>query len=106
MMTSGKMNWAAIDADPRFQRLHKKKTVFLWSLMLLSMAYYFLLPVGAAYHQELFRTPVWGPVNLGLVFALSQFLVAWAIALVYARRANREFDAMAEDINRHAHTIQ
>lgn len=105
-MTNGRMNWAAIDADPRFQRLHKKKTVFLWSLMVLSMVYYFLLPIGAAYHQDLFSIQVWGPLNVGLIFALSQFLVAWAIAFIYARRANREFDALSGEINRHAHTIQ
>jgi len=105
-MTNGNMNWAAIDADPRFQRLRKKKNFLLWGLMLLAMAYYFLLPIGAAFHQDLFSMQVWGPVNLGLLFALSQFLVAWAIAWAYARQANREFDVLAEEIKRHAHTIQ
>ena len=31
-------------------------------------------------------------------FALSEFVVAWTIAAVYARRANRDFDAMAAEI--------
>jgi uncharacterized membrane protein (DUF485 family) len=99
------MNWAAIDADPRFQRLHRQKTVFLWSLMIVSVVYYFLLPVGAAYYQELFKTQVWGPVNVGILFALSEFVVAWTIAGIYARRANRQFDAMAAEIARDAHNI-
>ena len=42
-------NWAAIDADPRFQELHKKRSAFLWGLMIFSIAYYFLLQIGAAY---------------------------------------------------------
>jgi uncharacterized membrane protein (DUF485 family) len=100
------MNWAAIDADPRFQTLHKKKTAFLWGLMLFSVIFYFLLPIGSAYFQELFKLKVWGPLNVGIVFALSQFIVAWAIAGIYARRANREFDAMAEEIIRDAHNIR
>jgi uncharacterized membrane protein (DUF485 family) len=41
-------------------------------------------------------------VNVGLVFAWSQFLVAWGIAFIYARRANGEFDALAAEINRDA----
>ncbi|KAF0103272.1 MAG: hypothetical protein FD187_504 [bacterium] len=100
------MNWAAIDADPRFQTLHRKKTAFLWGLMLFSVIFYFLLPIGSAYFQELFKVKVWGPLNIGIVFALSQFIVAWAIAGIYARRANREFDAMAEAIIRDAHNIR
>jgi len=70
--------------------------------MIFSVAYYFLLPIGAAYFPELFRIKVWGPVNVGILFALSEFVVAWAIAGIYAWRANREFDAMAAEIVRDA----
>lgn len=104
-MTRPALNWAAIDADPRFQELHRKKTAFLWGLMIFSVVYYFLLPIGAAYFPELFRIKVWGPVNVGILFALSEFVVAWTIAGIYARRANREFDAMAAEIVRDAAKI-
>jgi uncharacterized membrane protein (DUF485 family) len=99
------VNWAAIDADPRFQELHRKKMAFLWGLMIFSIVYYFLLPIGAAYFPELFKIKVWGPVNVGILFALSEFIVAWAIAGIYAWRANREFDAMAAEIVRDAAKI-
>lgn len=105
-MSNQSMNWAAIDADPRFQALHARKTRFLWGLMLISVVYYFLLPIGAAYYQDLFRIKVWGPVNVGIVFALSEFIVAWAIAGIYATRANRDFDAMAQEIVNDAHNIK
>lgn len=104
-MTTTKMNWRAIDADPRFQALHRKKSRFLWGLMIFSMVYYFLLPIGAAYFQELFKIKVWGPVNIGLLFALSEFVVAWLIAYVYSRKANAEFDSMAQDIVNDAHNL-
>ncbi|MBI5330917.1 MAG: DUF485 domain-containing protein [Betaproteobacteria bacterium] len=105
-MSKAEMNWAAIDADPRFQALHKKKTSFLWGLMIFSVVYYFLLPIGAAYYQDLFKIKVWGPVNVGIVFALSEFVVAWTIAGVYANRANKQFDAMAAEIIQDAHNIK
>lgn len=104
-MTTTKMNWRAIDADPRFQALHRKKSRFLWGLMIFSMVYYFLLPIGAAYFQELFKIKVWGPVNIGLLFALSEFVVAWLIAYIYSRKANAEFDSMAQDIVNDAHNL-
>lgn len=94
------VNWAAIDNDPRFQALHKRKTTFLWGLMIFSIIYYFLLPIGAAYFPELFKIKVWGPMNFGILFALSEFVVAWTIAFIYTRRANRDFDSMAAEIVR------
>jgi uncharacterized membrane protein (DUF485 family) len=96
------MDWNAIVADPRFQALHRKKTVFLWGLMVFSVVYYFLLPIGAAYFQDLFRIKVFGPVNVGILFALSEFVVAWALAFIYAHRANAVFDPMAAAIVRDA----
>jgi len=92
------IDWSAIDSHPHFVELHQKKTRFLWTLMIISTLYYFLLPIGAAYFQDLFKIKVWGPINVGILFALSEFVVAWAIAWIYARRANRDFDGMAAEI--------
>jgi uncharacterized membrane protein (DUF485 family) len=104
-MSKREMNWAAIDADPRFQALHRKKTTFLWGLMIFSVIYYFLLPIGAAYYQDLFKIKVWGVVNVGILFALSEFVVAWSIAYVYSKKANAEFDTMAQEIINDAHKM-
>jgi len=92
------VDWDAVIADPRFQALHKKKTAFLWGLMAFSVAYYFLLPIGAAFFQDVFKVQVWGPINVGLLFALSEFAVAWGVAIYYSKKANAEFDRMAAEI--------
>lgn len=101
-MRAKTIDWEAVHRDPRFQQLNRTKSRFLWGLMAFSVAYYFLLPVGAAYFTELFRIKLWGPINVGLVFAWSEFIVAWGIAFFYARRANAKFDALAAEINRDA----
>jgi uncharacterized membrane protein (DUF485 family) len=102
---AARINWKAIDEDPRFQDLHRKKTRFLTSLMIFSVVYYFLLPIGAAYFQDLFAKRIFGPVNFGILFALSEFIVAWGIAFYYSRRANAEFDSMAAELIRDADKI-
>ena len=96
------IDWDKVIADPRFQSLHRRKQGFLTGLMIFSVAFYFLLPIGAAYFQDLYKTKVWGVVNFGLLFALSQFVVAWLIAFYYSRRANAEFDPMAAELVRDA----
>jgi uncharacterized membrane protein (DUF485 family) len=92
------IDWNAVIADPRFQTLHRRKQGFLTGLMVFSIVFYFLLPIGAAYFQDLFKTKVWGVVNFGLLFALSQFIVAWLVAFYYSRRAGAEFDRLAAEI--------
>ena len=92
------LDWQRIVADPRFQALHRKKTTFLWGLMIFSIVYYFMLPIGAAYFQDLFKINVWGPINVGLLFALSEFIVAWGVAFYYSNRAGAEFDRMAHEL--------
>ena len=99
MAVAPSLNWSKIESDPRFQELHRKKSTFLWTLMAISVIYYFLLPIGAAYFTDLFRVKLWGVINFGYIFALSQFIVAWLIAFIYARRA-AHFDAMADELVR------
>lgn len=94
------IDWAALDADPRFGELRRKKAGFLGVLMAVSIGYYFMLPIGAAWFPEFFRRRVFGAVNIGLLFALSEFVLAWAVAALYTWRANREFDRLAAELNR------
>jgi uncharacterized membrane protein (DUF485 family) len=91
------IDWAAIHAMPAFRELHARKTRFLWGLMALAIVYYFLLPIGAAYFSSWYRIKVWGVINVGLLFALSQFVMAWGVAVWYARTAAR-FDVAAAEI--------
>jgi uncharacterized membrane protein (DUF485 family) len=98
MAKSDSIDWSAVIADPRFQQLHRRKMAFLWGLMAFSVIYYFALPIGAAYFQDVFKIKVWGVINVGLLFALSEFVVAWGIAIYYSRVANRDFDRVAAEI--------
>jgi len=98
MASTAAVDWDSIVRDPRFQSLHRRKNAFLWGLMGFSVVWYFLLPIGAAYFQDLFRIRVWGVVNIGLLFALSEFALAWIVAWVYTRKASRDFDQLAAQI--------
>ena len=106
MLEKSTIHWEAVEADPRFQALHKDKNKFLWRMMLFALIFYFLLPISTAYFQDVLKVKVWGAINVGLLFALSQFIVAWVIAIIYAKRANTEFDARARALVQDAHNIK
>jgi len=100
-MAASTIDWSKIEASSGFKALHSRKVTFLWGLMAFSVFYYFLLPIGAAWFTDLYRVKVWGSVNVGLLFALSEFIVAWGIAWIYSSKA-AAFDEMAEAIAREA----
>ena len=105
-MQKSAINWKAIAADPRFKQLQRDKNRFLWRMMLFALLYFFCLPIATAYFQDILKVKIWGVINVGLLFSLSQFIVAWCIAAIYAKRANTEFDARAKALIADAQNIQ
>ena len=74
--------------------LLRQKRAFLVPATMFFLAYYFALPVLCGYAPRLMATKVVGDVNLAYLFALSNFVMAWTLAAVYARKA-RHFDELA-----------
>ncbi len=90
--------WSAIANHPKFVELHRKKTMFLISLWVFGTVSYFLLPLGAAYAQDLFKVKILGRMNFAYFFCLYQFVMTWAIALYYTHRSNRDFDPLTKEV--------
>ena len=88
-------DWAAIERTPEFRALIRAKRAFIIPATLFFVAYYFALPALVGYWPDLMSTRVAGRINLAYLFALSQFVMAWAIMAVYVRRAQR-YDRMVE----------
>ena len=93
-------DWDVVAANPEFKDLMVAKARFIVPATVFFIAYYFALPILVGYAPKLMSTPVIGPVNIAYLFALSQFFVAWIIAGLYVRAANR-FDRMADSVLEH-----
>jgi uncharacterized membrane protein (DUF485 family) len=77
--------YEVIAKDPQFISTIANKSRVLWILMVAFLIYYFALLIGAAYYRSLFATILFSHFNLGMVFAISQYAFAGAIAVYYAR---------------------
>lgn len=97
---AGPVDWDAIEASPRFRELLRAKRRFIIPAMIFFVVYYFALPVLVGYARPLMEKKIAGAINLAYLFALSQFFMAWVIAWLYVRAANR-FDEMAREIRDH-----
>ncbi|MGB6064063.1 MAG: DUF485 domain-containing protein [Desulfomonilaceae bacterium] len=97
-MAEKKEDWAAIARNPKFLELSRRKAYFLFGWWIFSTIYYFLLPIGAGAAPGLFSVKVIGNINIGYLFALSQFFVSWALALYYASWATRVADKLTSEL--------
>ncbi|MDQ2824818.1 MAG: DUF485 domain-containing protein [Verrucomicrobiota bacterium] len=93
----GVIDWEGLAGSPRFRELLRAKRRFIIPAMIFFIIYYFALPVLVGYAREWMETPAIGAVNYAYLFALSQFFMAWTIAALYVRAANR-FDRMSRDV--------
>lgn len=94
-------NQKAIDYDKiaemqSFRKLSKKKNKFLWTVTVVFLAIYILLPVLTSYtnilHQKAF-----GEITWVWIYSLGLFVMVWALAHFYVGRASK-FDKEAKDI--------
>jgi uncharacterized membrane protein (DUF485 family) len=90
-------DWEQIDRMPEFRQLIAAKRKFIVPACIFFCCYYFALPLLVGWAPELMRKPVVGPVNIAYLFALSQFFMAWIVAILYVRAAHR-FDGMVRRI--------
>lgn len=91
------VDWNVVAASSRFRALVKAKLRFIVPATVFFIVYFFALPVLVGYAPELMNRRVIGSINVAYLFALSQFFMAWVVALVYARAASRH-DRMAREI--------
>ena len=94
------MKWEHIAESQEFKHLISIKGKFTIIALVFSFVYYFALPLSVGYLPGIMNKKVAGAINIAYWFALSQFFVAWIIAGIYARVANRHFDPIADKIRK------
>lgn len=93
----GRDDWERIAATPEFRALLRRKRRFILPASIFFIVYYFALPILVGYFPELMARKVVGALNIAYLFALSQFVMAWVLAWLYVRAAER-FDGMSANV--------
>jgi uncharacterized membrane protein (DUF485 family) len=88
----------AVGKDPEMVELESRHRRFVWPITVFFLAYYLALPILAGTAPDLMGTKVFGDFTFGYLFALSEFLMAFVVAWVYARWAARRMDPLATDL--------
>lgn len=93
-------DWQRIESEPPFRNLVAAKRRFIIPATIFFVVYYFSLPVLVGYFPDVMSRKALGHVSIAYLFALSQFVMAWAIMALYLRRA-RYFDRLEREIVEH-----
>ncbi|ANA41049.1 MULTISPECIES: DUF485 domain-containing protein [Geobacter] len=93
-------DWSKIAQNTKYLELKRKKRIFLFSWWFASTVFYFLLPILSGYFPELFKVKIVGVINFGYLFILSQFVMAFVVAIIYTKTANNEFDRLTDELVR------
>jgi uncharacterized membrane protein (DUF485 family) len=94
---SNPVDWSRVTQMPEFRAMVRAKLRFIIPAVIFFVVYYFALPVLVGYAPGLMSKRVIGVVNIAYLFALSQFFMAWIIAVLYLRAALR-FDRMEHTV--------
>jgi uncharacterized membrane protein (DUF485 family) len=84
-------------ADPRYQRLVRRRGPFTWALTIVMLIAYFGYVALIAFDKALLARPIWGGVtSLGIPVGVGLILLAILLTGLYVRRANKEYDPLVE----------
>ena len=90
--------YVAMQNSPEFAELRKTLRGFIFPMTIAFFVWYALYVVLSAYARGFMSTKVIGNINVALVFGLLQFVTTFLIAWLYARFADRKFDALADEL--------
>ena len=89
-------SYEEVQGSEEFAQLRSRFRRFVFPLTGLFLAWYFLFVVLSAFAPDFMGTKVAGNITVGLIFGLLQFVSTFAITMLYARWADREFDPVAD----------
>lgn len=70
-----------------FKALSKRKNAFLWTLTVIFLAIYIILPILTSYTEVLHQKAI-GDVTWVWLYAAGLFVMTWGLAHLYVAKAN------------------
>ncbi|MBB6283753.1 DUF485 domain-containing protein [Geobacillus subterraneus] len=93
-------DYEAIAQSASFRGLIQEKKAFIIPATVFFFVFYFSLPVLTAYSKAL-NAPAVGPISWAWLFAFAQFVMTWALCILYSKRAAK-FDEIVEQVKQEA----
>ena len=90
------IDYDKIASQQSFRHLAKRKNSFLWTMTVIFLALYMLLPILTSYTDILHQKAI-GEITWVWIYSLGLFIMTWGLAHFYVSKANK-YDKAAKDI--------
>jgi uncharacterized membrane protein (DUF485 family) len=79
-------DWERIERSPEFQELVRKRRSFVVPATIFFLAYYMGFILLAGYAKDFMASSVYEGLTVGYCLALTQFVMVFALGIMYLRR--------------------
>ena len=96
MADQPRVDWEAIERSPEFQELVHRRRSFVIPCTIFFLAWYLGFILLCAYAPDFMGDSVYEGLTVGYCLALTQFVMVFVLGLWYLRKADSDFDPLAE----------
>lgn len=91
---------ALIHANPKFQRLVRRRERLAWTLSAVMLSLYIAFILLVAFRPEFLGAKIWPelPVTWGIPAGIGIIITAFVLTGIYVHRANSEFDRLTSEL--------
>ena len=92
------VDWEAIERSSEFQELVRRRRAFVLPATIFFLTYYMAFILLAGYAEDFMASSVYEGLTVGYCLALTQFLMVFVLGIMYLRKADREYDPLAQRV--------
>ncbi|HWH92487.1 MAG TPA: DUF485 domain-containing protein [Baekduia sp.] len=89
------IDWSAIERDPDFQELVRRRRAFVVPATAFFLTWYMGFIVLTAVAPDFMGERIYEGLTVGYVLALTQFVMVLVLGIWYLRKSDRDFDPLA-----------
>ncbi|MDX6691043.1 MAG: hypothetical protein QOG15_2500 [Solirubrobacteraceae bacterium] len=97
-----RVDWVAVEQSPEFRELIAARRRFVLPATVFFLAWYIGFILLAGYAPDFMGRSVYEGLTVGYCLALTQFVMVFALGIMYLRRSERVYDPLAEKVRRRA----
>ncbi len=102
----GAVDYIAVQESVQFRGLRRTHRSFVFPLAIVSLAWYLVFVLLAAYAPDLMAIRLSDNITLGLVLGLSQFAWVFIVTAWYVWYANRKLDPPATELREELERVE
>ena len=91
-------DWERIERSPEFQELVRKRRSFVLPATIFFLAWYMGFILLCGYAPDFMAESVYEGLTVGYCLALTQFVMVFTLGIWYLRKADRNYDPLAQKV--------